>query len=638
MEDRRLDKKGPISLVRCFWQECWHTGLQNAIAKTRWVMKGRPGEIWVNPHQNPHHVPAVPHPVQNPPSGNTPQPPPAEAAASPRPQPAETAPAPAPPPAPKPTPSPFPPVPSNSFSYLPLLSRRPLISIVMPVYNSKWLQEAVDSVLNQTYENFELVLVDDESTVVETRAVLKYMERQDKVRVIRNPENLGISGATNRGIKAAKGEYIGFMDHDDLIHPDALALFVRTLNGTSDADVFYTDEAIMTESGYVHTHMRKCQVSMDLLLSCNSVLHFCLMKRESLLRVGLLRSECDGSQDHDLMIRALEAGLEFCHLPYILYAWRVHSQSTSNETRGTLPTDTGKVPKTYRNGCRAIQDYLDRNNIRATLATDIFPWYRVRYELPSTEETVAVIIPFKDKPELLRTLLNSWEMTTYKNVVFYLVNNQSKDLKTLTYMEVLNERDDVHIVNFDEPYNFSRIYNTVVETVPHEILLFLNNDIEIKQPDWMEAMLEHIYRPNVAAVGCKLLRGDGSIQHAGTFFRPTVFSCAQNFHFAYSYYTESQRDVTGVTAACMMVRKSAFQAVGGFDEIHFPIGFSDADLCLRFIEGGYKIMYTPFAELLHHESVSRKVNEESYEIYTLFQRHIGETKMHDAHYDTVFST
>ena len=523
---------------------------------------------------------------------------------------------------------------SNASAWLGLLKLRPTVSVIMPVFNSRWLAEAVDSVLKQSYGQFELILVDDCSTRQQTIEVLERVRRDERVRVISNSRNLGISGATNVGIEASQGEYIAFIDHDDLIHPDALALFVRTLNNGHDEDVFFTDEAVIRANSTVAGFIQKCPISLDLLLSCNAVSHFCIMKKSALLRIGLLKSEYDGAQDHDLAIRAMEHGLSFCHMPFQLYGWRAHTEATSGTIRSFDKKSDAPYPKAYLSGKKTIQAYLDRNGIRAFVTDDAFFWYRVKYALPERADEVAMIIPFRDKVAYLRRFLRSMKRTTYANVIIYLVNNQSKLPETIKYLDKLKEQKDpkLRFVDFDEPFNYSRLYNQVVAKVPNEILLFINNDMEVIQPDWLEAMLEHIYREKVAAVGCRLVRRNGAIQHASVIFRPNIYFCAMNLYHEDGYYSKVQRDVTGVTAACMMIRKSVFQQVGGFDEVQFPIGFSDADLCLKINLAGYKIIYTPFAKVRHQESASRKVHEEVYEKYALFSRYIGNTPMFDKRY------
>ncbi len=529
----------------------------------------------------------------------------------------------------------FPGIPSNSFAYLHLLKQQPLVSIVMPVYNPRWLKQAVDSALAQSYRKFELIL-DDCSSNPDSLKELAAYEGKEKVRIIRLSNNLGTSGATNAGIAAAKGGFVAFMDHDDLLHPDALALFVRTLNQGCNADVYYSDEILMYESGVFFAFLRKPRISLDLLLSCNAVLHFCIIKAETLARIGPLKSEYDGAQDHDLMLRAWEAGCVFEHMPYMSYIWRLNAGAQSEGIRSGLLEDESLHPKAYRNAKKALRDFLKRNSIAADVTDDAYPWYRVKYKLPPDPGEVAIIIPFKDKIEYLQRLLPSLEQTAYKRFVVVLVNNRSEEPETAAYLKTLESKDNIRIFDFDEPYNFSRLYNRISEQIPNELQLFMNNDIEAKNPDWLDAMLEHIHRPGVAAVGARLLRPDGSLQHASVIFKPSVFHCAMNLFIEEQFYTLAQRDVSGVTAACMLIRKSAFQAVGGFDEVHFPIGFSDADLCLKLKKAGYSIVYTPHACLLHHESATRKVQEESYELYTLFRRHIGDTQMFDRHYHSMF--
>ncbi|MBU4198616.1 MAG: glycosyltransferase [Verrucomicrobia bacterium] len=564
--------------------------------------------------------------------------------------------------------------PSNAAAYLHLLKIRPLISIVMPVHNSRWLGEAVASVLRQSYAHWELILVDDATTDAATLKALEAATADGRVKLIRSnannfhsdssadergggvpsPENIpdgdavpsrrgsglrrgvmGISAATNVGINAITGDYVAFMDHDDLLHPDALALLVRTLNDGQEADVFYSDENRIDESGYIIGVTRKCPISLDLLLSCNAVGHLCVVKRDALRRLGPLKSEYDGAQDHDLVLRAWEQGMTFRHLPYLLYGWRMHPASMSDGTRkGRVAA--GDFPRAYLSGKALIRAYLDRHGIRAEVTDDGFPWYRVRYALPGRPDEVAIIVPFKDKIARLKVLLASMQKTAYPHYRLFLVNNRSARPETIAYLEEVRKDPRVTILDFDEPFNYSRLHNEVVKNIPNEILLFLNNDMEIIQPDWMEAMLEHIYRENVAAVGCKLIIDGRTIQHAGMAFKPSVLFCALNLTDPDQFYTRVQRDVSGVTAACMMIRKSVFERVGGFDAVHFSIGFSDSDLCLKLIRDGHKIIYTPFAVLVHHESQSRLLQEEAYEMVTLFRRYGGTTPMDDVHYPTQF--
>lgn len=522
---------------------------------------------------------------------------------------------------------------SNSSSYLPLLKSQPKVSIIIPVFNSSWLPSALSSVLTQTYNNFELILVDDCSTAPETLAALDHIKGDRRVKVLNTPHNLNISGATNLGLAEVSGEWVAFMDHDDLLHPDALALFVRTLNDEPCHDIYFSDEAIIDSNDRILGIMRKCEPTLDFLLGVNLITHLCIVRKTALDRLGPLNSEFDGAQDHDLMLRAMEQGLSFFYMPYVLYGWRSHDRSTSAGIRATDAAKQNELPRAYLNGKKAISAHLARTGVKATVTDDAFSWYRVKYEIPK-QELVSIIVPFKDQVNHLRKLCETLPLTSYKEFELVLVNNRSDQQETMKYLEQLKKSPPfrVRFLSFDEPFNYSRLHNTVVSGLDNELLLFLNNDIEIKHSGWLDAMLEHIHRPNVAAVGCKLLRGNGSIQHAGMVFRTSVHQCAMNISSEDGYYTKIQRDVSGVTAACMLIRRSVFTKIGGFDEVNFPIGFSDADLCLRIIRAGYKIMYTPFAELYHHESVSRARQEETYEKYALFRHHVLESRLVDRRY------
>ncbi|MBI2437202.1 MAG: glycosyltransferase family 2 protein [Lentisphaerae bacterium] len=504
----------------------------------------------------------------------------------------------------------------------------------MPVYNSAWLREAVASVLTQSYNSFELVLVDDQSTNPQTLAALTEVAGKPQVKLIRNMHNLGVSGATNVGIAHSQGNYIAFMDHDDLLHPDTLATFVRAVNDGHDEDAFFTDEYVIDSKDFMIGQIRKYPITLDLLLSCNAVLHFVIIKRAALERLGALNSSYDGAQDHDLMLRALEHGLRFYHLPLLLYAWRVHQAATSNDIRSFDRRTPREWPKSYLNGKKAIQAYLDRHAIRATVTDDAFCWYRVKYALPEVHDEVAFIIPFKDQAGYLRRLLESLKKTTYAPTVIYLVDNRSEQAETRAYLTSLpiSPTGRIRLLTFDEPFNYARLHNWAVRQIPNELLVFLNNDVEVQRGDWLEAMLEHIYREKVGAVGCRLIYPNGALQHGSMIFRPEVYHCAMNLYRDESYYTRVQRDVSGVTAACMVIRKSVFQAAGGFDEVRFPIAFNDADLCLKIIKAGYKIMYTPFAELVHHHSASRAKQEESYEKWALFSQYAGPSFLIDRYY------
>ncbi len=525
--------------------------------------------------------------------------------------------------------------PSNASAWLHLLKKQPLVSIVMPVFNSGWLEEAIQSVLKQSYQNFELIIADDCSTDQKTLSTLSNYQHHPKIRIIRLQQNSGISNATNSAIASAKGDYIAFMDHDDLLHPDALALFVRTINNDSSADIYFSDEVRLDRSGNVVGFTRKCQPSLDNLLSYNAITHLCIIARDSLTKLGELKSEYDGAQDHDLMLRALECKMKFCHMPYLLYGWRLHNVSASSKIRSSF--DQEALPGAYINGKKVVSDFLKRNGIDAKVTDDGFPWYRVKYKLPNPLPEIAIIIPFKDKVEYIKDLLNSLNKTTYPSYKIYLVNNLSSEKDTYTFLETL-DKSKCKIVEFKEPFNYSRLHNNLVSRIDNEFIVFLNNDMELITSDWLEALLEHAQRKKVGAVGCKLIGKNGKLQHGGIVVAPGILKCAANITDTSEHYTKVQREVSAVSAACMMVRKSVFVEVGGFDEINFPIGFSDVDLCLKMRKAGYKIIYTPFASFYHKERGTRIKQEEAYEMYTLFKKYYDvDSLLFDQNYSVIFN-
>ena len=523
----------------------------------------------------------------------------------------------------------FPDIRSNVSSYVHLLARRPRVSIVMPVRHAEHLEEAVRSVIQQSYDVWQLILVDDASSPHTADTCRALAAENNRIKLIRSESQLGISGATNRGIQEATGDYVAFMDHDDLLHPDALALWARTINEDGEADFFYTDEIRMSQEGVALEHMQKCAVSETLLFSCNAVLHLCIVRRARLAELGGLNSDYDGAQDHDLVLRAFERGFTFRHIPLPLYAWRIHDASASADAR--RPAHDA-WPKAYLSGKACVEAYIARKGIKARVVDDGYPWYRVHFTRPDPPPPVALVVPFKDQVEHLQRLLQSLEQTAYPNYSLYLVNNRSELEATRTFVGGLQSRPRVQILDHDEAFNYSRLHNKVVAGLKEDIIVFLNSDIEALHPEWLEAMLEHIQRDGVAIVGARLERADGRLQHAGITLQAWNHQpCAANIDVEDSYFTRVQREVSGVSGACMMIRKQVCQHLGGFDEVNFPIGFSDVDLCLRARAAGHRIIYTPYARLRHAESASRGVTDERYEEALLRRRLLG-AGWRDPHY------
>jgi GT2 family glycosyltransferase len=482
--------------------------------------------------------------------------------------------------------------------------KKPLISLVMPVFNvpAKWLQAAIESVESQLYENWELCIVDDASTSDETLNYLKSI-RHPRIRIRYLDNNRNISGATNEAIRFAKGEYLAFMDNDDELTPDAVFEMVSAIN-TFDADFIYSDEDFIDLDGkYCDPHF-KPDFSPDLLLSHNYITHFVVVEKQLADDVGLLDSRYDGAQDHEFLLRVTEKAERVHHVQKVLYHWRRSETSTS--------FSPDAKPGALISARMALQSTLERRNIDAEVVDEKEPFFfRVKRRIKDTP-MVSIIIPFRDKPDLLNTCINSiLDHSTWENYEIIAVSNNSRSSETFTLIHELEEKSPrFHCVEFNEEFNFSRVVNYGVSKSKGEYLIILNNDIEIISWDWIEAMLEHAQREEIGAVGAKLLYPNNTIQHAGIIIglggyaghshkltrasSPGYFNLLQSIH-----------NVSAVTGACMMISRSKYDSINGFDEENFKIAYNDVDFCLRLREQGLLNVFTPYAELYHHESISR---------------------------------
>ncbi|MCK5360823.1 MAG: glycosyltransferase, partial [Gammaproteobacteria bacterium] len=484
------------------------------------------------------------------------------------------------------------------------LNNKPLISLVMPVYNvdAKWLEAAIKSVETQLYENWELCIVDDASTREETIAYLKTL-RHPRIRTRFLDNNRNISGATNEAIRFANGEYLAFMDNDDELTPDALYEMIKAINET-DADLIYSDEDFIDlEGNYSDPHF-KPDYSPDLLLSHNYITHFVVAKKSLVEGVGLLNSRFDGAQDHELLLRMTETAEQIHHVQKVLYHWRKSETSTS------LSPDA--KPGALISARLVLQSTIERRGIDAEVIDEKEPFFfRVKRRIKGSP-LVSIVIPFRDKPDLLDTCVNSiLDNSTWENIEIIAVSNNSRSSETFSLIHQLEEKSShFHCVEFNEEFNFSRVVNYGVSQAKGEYLIILNNDIEVISWDWIEAMLEHAQRDEVGAVGAKLLYPNNTIQHAGIIIglggyaghshklsrvnSPGYFNLLQSIH-----------NVSAVTGACLMISSSKYNAINGFDEENFKIAYNDVDFCLRLREQGLLNVFTPYAELYHHESISR---------------------------------
>ncbi len=486
-------------------------------------------------------------------------------------------------------------------------SLRPLISILTPVYKVEtiWLEEAVESLLGQVYTNWELCLVDDCSGDEEIIALIEgYAKRDSRIRYTFLSENTGISGASNRALEMAEGEFVGLLDHDDLLSRDALYEVVRLINNEPDVDMIYSDEDKITLDNRRVEPFFKPDWSPDLILSSMYTCHFGVYRKRIVDDIGGFRKGYEGSQDYDLVLRFTEVTERIRHIPRILYHWRKIPGSTAVEY-----DNKGYARMT---SMKSLEDAVERRGIEASVKgglTDAS--FRVHRKILG-EPMISIIIPFKDKPEMLKVCVESvLYRSDYTQVEIICVNNRSTEEKTFAYMEELGKKAGVRVLDYDHPFNYSAINNHAVTHAKGEYLLFLNNDMEVVNKGWLSAMLEHAQRPSVGAVGARLLYADGKLQHGGVVLgiggvAGHAFKYMPGDHFDYYFGLPGMiRNVSGVTAACLLMRKSVFMEVEGFDEKDLKVAFNDVDLCLKIRKKGYRIVYTPHASLYHYESVSR---------------------------------
>ena len=489
------------------------------------------------------------------------------------------------------------------------------ISVLVPLYNTpeKFLREMIDSVVTQTYKNWELCLADgsDDKHTDVGRICQEYIEKDSRFKYQKIEKNLGISGNTNVCFSMATGNFIGLFDHDDVMHPSLLFECVKTVC-EKDADYVYTDEATFTSPNLddlIVLHF-KPDYSPDNLRANNYICHFSMFDADLLKKTGLFRPEYDGSQDHDMILRLTEEAKHVCHIPKILYYWRSHPNSVAADIGAkTYAIDAAK---------RAVHDHMrDYYGIEVEVeSTRAFPTiFQIKYPI-NGEPLISIVIPNKDHVEDLRRCITSIEKkSTWKNYEIVVVENNSVEQSIRDYYKELESDPKVKIVTYEGGFNYSRINNAGVKETKGEYLLFLNNDTEVISPDWMEQLLMYAQRKDVGAVGAKLYYADNTIQHAGVVIGLGAHRSAGHTHYkmprehlGYMGRLCYAQDVTAVTGACLMVKKSIYEEVDGLDE-SFTISLNDVDLCLKIREKGYLNIFTPFAELYHYESKTRGMEE-----------------------------
>lgn len=479
------------------------------------------------------------------------------------------------------------------------------ISVLVPAYRTPeaFLRQMIESVLNQTYPYLELCIADGSGKNISVEKVVKeYQANDQRVRYQRLEKNEGIAGNTNAAIRMATGDYLALFDHDDLLSPNAL-FEVASMIEKDKADVVYTDEDKVTSDLKEHFQPHfKPDFNPDLLCSNNYICHLFVVKRSLALKLGGQDPAYDGAQDYDFIFRCTEEAEKIVHIAKILYHWRVHQASTAdNPTSKMYAFDAGK---------RAIEAHLQRIGAKAEVShTKDLGFYRVKYQVQGNPK-VSIVIPNKDEKETLKKCLESiWQKTTYSNYEIILVENNSTTREIRDYYQELDGKNGVRVVYWDKEFNYSAINNFGISYAKGEYILCLNNDITVISPEWMEELLANCQRPEVGIVGARLYYPDNTIQHAGIVLgmggcAGSLFVGLARSRGGYLHKAALQQDLSAVTAACFMVKKEAFEKVGGFEE-KLAVAFNDVDFCLKVRHAGYLVVYDPYAELYHHESKTR---------------------------------
>lgn len=487
------------------------------------------------------------------------------------------------------------------------MSAPPLISVVMPTYSPKpeMLREAIESVRAQLYPHWELCIADDASPTSETQAILtEYASLDNRIKVVLRPVNGHICAASNSALELAAGTWIALMDHDDLLPEHALFWLADEINTHPDARLIYSDEDKIDERGVRSFPHFKPDWNIDLIRSINYFSHLGAYQTDLVREVGGFRLGFEGAQDHDLVLRCAErvAPAQIRHIPRVLYHWRSHAQSTAESMDAK--------PYAQQAGERALNEHYERSGIRARAEATRFG-YRTRYALPDPAPLVSLIIPTRNAVNLVRQCIESIEQkTSYPNYEVILVDNGSDDPQALAYFSSLAESPNMRVIRDDREFNYSSLNNAAVELARGELVGLINNDIEVITPDWLDELVGTAIQPGVGAVGARLWYPDKSLQHGGVILG--LGGLAGHAHKnlpagATGHYMRAvlAQSLSAVTAACLVIRKEIYQAVGGLDPVNLKVAFNDVDFCLRVREAGYRNVWTPYAELFHHESATR---------------------------------
>jgi O-antigen biosynthesis protein len=485
--------------------------------------------------------------------------------------------------------------------------KRPFFSVVMPVYNTAetLLGEAIESVRAQTYDRWELCIADDCSTDPHVRRILAaYAEADPRIKVVYRTENGHISRASNSALELATGEWVVLVDHDDLLPPHALFCVVDVINRHPDVLLIYSDEDKIGLDGERQDPYFKSNWNPDLFLAQNMFSHLGVYRRDLVASVGGFRPGFEGAQDYDLVLRCLEkiSHRQIQHIPHVLYHWRMSAGSTALRT--------SEKPYSQIAAERGLNEHFQRQGLRAT-AEYVGVGYRVRYELPQPEPKVTLIIPTRNAKTLLEHCVSSiLDRTTYRNYDILIVDNGSDEPGILDYFKELRRLENVQVIRHVRPFNYSALNNTAVASASGSIVGLVNNDIEVISPDWLTEMVSLAAQPGVGAVGARLWYPNDTLQHAGVVIgmgrvadhAHRMLNRGNGGYFGRAALIQS---FSAVSAACLVVRKDRYLEAGGLNERDLAVAFNDVDFCLKLRNMGYRNLWTPYAELYHHESASR---------------------------------
>ncbi|MFZ4115381.1 MAG: glycosyltransferase family 2 protein [Chthoniobacterales bacterium] len=493
----------------------------------------------------------------------------------------------------------------------------PTISVILPVCNPplSFLQAAVASVQHQIWKHWELCIVDDGSTAHGILDYLKDLQKKEpRLKLAFHAEQQGIAATTNDALALASGEFVAFLDHDDLLAPEALAESILAITQHPDVGLLYSDEDKIDARGDRCDPFFKPDWNPDLLTSLNYCCHLSVLRRSLIIELGGIDTTVEGAQDWDLLLRATERlkATQIVHIPKILYHWRISRHSTAGSIKAK-PHVTAASQRVLENHLRRIKrSFLNIENVH------LGGHWHVNYTLPDPAPCVSIIIPNRDQKKLLQSCVESIQTKTdYPDYEILIADNDSQDLDLLAYYREQSSKKKIRVIKIPGPFNYSSINNRAVREARGEVLLLLNNDVEVIHPSWLHEMVSHAIRPEIGAVGALLYYPDGRIQHAGVVLGIAGSMKVNGVAGHIGKYFSGEEPVAGnrmrvvqnfsaVTGACLAVRKKLYEEVGGMDEQTLPVSFNDVDFCLKLHAAGYRNLWTPFAKLIHHESKSRK--------------------------------